>query len=201
MESGGKHAYHSVGRIVQGERLAQNRRTSAEVALPVGITQNRGVVLRGIALHETAANFWSHAEHAEEVGRDAGSGNALRLTRAGTIQADIFKCGDAVEDMLLAHPFLEIDVGSRNALADNCAEGGILLPHHHQLVRIAERQLSQQHRVHHAENRSVGADAECQHENHHGVEGRRLANQSQTKAEMLGESIHELVPLSSKDSG
>ncbi len=140
MEGGRKHAYHSVGRIVQGECLAQNRGASAEVAFPISIAQNRSVVLRGIALHEieAAADLRSHAQHAEEIRRDACSGNALRFTGAGAIQADIFEGSDAVEDMLLAHPFLEIDVGSRNALANNCAQCGVLLPHHHQPVRVAE---------------------------------------------------------------
>ena len=161
------------------------------MALPVGVTQNRGVVLRGIVLDEVegAADLGRHSQHAEEVWRHPGSGDTFGLSRAGAIQADIFEPSDAVEHVLLASPFLKIEVGGGNAFADHRAEGGILLPHHHQAVRVAEGKFAQQHGIHDAEDGGVCADTEGQHQDHRQVKDRCLADKPQAKADVLGKEF------------
>ncbi len=146
----------------------------------------------GSLLHEveSTAHFRRHTQNSEEVGRDARSRDALRFAQASAVQADVFKSGDALEDMLLPYPLLEIYVSRGNALADDRAERGIFLPNHHYPIGIAERKLVQQHRVDHAEDGSVGADAKRQDDDYDDVEDRRLANEPQTKADVPGERVH-----------
>ena len=58
------------------------------------------------------------------------------------------------------------------------AAGRLALPNHHQAVRSGEWERTQQHGVHHAENRGGGADAECEYGDGGDGEGRRFAQRA-----------------------
>ena len=80
----------------------------------------------------------------------------------------------------------------------------VLCPHHRDPVGLVVRQIAQHHRLEHAENRGVGADAERQCQNRDGGEAGVLGKRSEAVAEVLDEGIHrrdmtQLVPAGSSD--
>src|SRR5581483_11566594 len=109
------------------------------MALPIGITQQRNMVLRRICGDEVepASYCGGHSQDGEEIGRNPRPRHPLRLTRSCAVQAYILHSRYSAEDMLLPDPLLKIHVGGGDALANGGAEGWVLLPNHHQPVGIA----------------------------------------------------------------
>ena len=123
-----------------------------------------------------AAAFLLFGKHAADCGTGgedakdaAGQGQRSQLLRP----ADIVErnCANAIGTQLLEHRVLAspIEVVERRNRVPLLADGGVALPHHDDLVRIGVGQRLQQHRIHHAEDCGVRADAEG--ERHDGDRG------------------------------
>jgi hypothetical protein len=139
---------------------------------------------------ECASYLRIDTQYTKKIWRDARPCNSLRFSRPGAVQAHVFKSGNALEDVLLSHPLLEIDICSRDAVADLCAEREIPFPYQHQAIGFAIRQGSQQYRIYYAEYRRIGANPERENKDDDGRKYGGFANQTQPKSQMLKKRIH-----------
>ena len=90
--------------------------------------------------------------------------------------------GHLVERMILV---LNIDVlAGRRPIAQN-ADSGRMQPDGRQPVRMRIRERTQQQRVHHAEDRGIGADSDGQRGHDHQSQHHVLAKHAKGKAKIL----------------
>ena len=186
------HAYHGKGRFIQRDLLAHNAAIAAKPALPEGVGQHRHVLVAWLVLagKEGASQHRFHAQDGKEGGRDGGGARVFRFTVAGQVHAFAGKDGHVFENAVLLFP-VDI-VGHRDGKPGDPGKslGRRNMPDMHQPSRIAKCHGPQKHRIHHAENRGIRANAQRQHQHGHKGESRALAQNTRTKFQVLDDLIH-----------
>ena len=166
------HADDGVRPVVHLEHLADDVRVAAEPGGPVVVAEHehRLGALVVVGIGEGAADERPDAEHVEEVVRDHAGGHPVGLAAPQQIEVHLVELHQAVqagELLAVVVELLDRDaevllVGQRRGVADD-----------HQPLAVGVRQRREEHAVHHAEDRRVGADAEAQREHgDRGVAGR-----------------------------
>ena len=83
-------------------------------------------------------------------------------------------------------PVLEVEGGDAVLF-----EAGGALPESDDLLRLAEGEGPEEHRIHDAEDRRIGADSQGEHDGRDGGEAGGAPEQTERVAEVLGEGAHE----------
>ena len=187
-----QHADHDVRAAADRDRAAEHVPIAAKHALPETVAQHQHAAAPGLVLvgQEAAAQ---RDRHAEQVEQPAADGGALNLARfAG---ADHGEQARGVGFHLLEHPGVfphAHEVGGR----DPVVPGAVRIQHPDlvQAAGIPERQRLQQHAVHHAEDRAVGADAERERNQRDGGKRRRSPQRPQRVADVLPQLGDEFRP-------
>jgi len=136
--------------------------------------------------NEETAKHRLDAHHGKEIGRDLGHPNTIRripdhergLTRTHARHA-------LKRSHLRAH-VCEIGIGELQLAAAR-----ICLPNAHDLIRIRIRQRTQQHAIHHAEDRGARADSERQCEHRNSREHRALGQHAKAVTEVLSQIFNQ----------
>ena len=147
----------------------------------------RHVVARG----DQASQPRPDAEHLEVVPGDDQAAREIGVPAPGEAHLDAAERRQALEDALVVPQVDVLRVGQDAAAVE---------AHVNDARRIAHRQPLQQHRVHEAEDRRVGADAQGQREHGGRRESRALAERAPGEAQVVPEPL-EGTPASrlSKD--
>ena len=155
--------------------MTDDVRIRAEPARPESVRENDGAFTAGqaIGFGERPADRRRHAHRLEELGRDAQSAELRRVAVARQRHAGPEYPRHPIERSAGAPPIQEIGIGA-DVLVESLAR--VVGPQHHQPVGLRKRERPQQHRVHHRENRRVGADAERERQDDERVEERLLAD-------------------------
>ncbi|HUF67829.1 MAG TPA: hypothetical protein VMM79_04185 [Longimicrobiales bacterium] len=166
-------------------RLTENRRIRDEPTTPQRVREYYSIRASPGFSDEIAAHRWRHAKHIEERWRDLGADQPLRLRTARHDEAVVAVRGNIVQSAARL-PDVQI-VGRRDrAVAAAFAVG---LPHLNQPIRGRVRQRSQEHGVHHAEDRRVRADAERERDDgdgrHTGMPGQTSAGEAQVVPDLV----------------
>ena len=101
------------------------------------------------------------AQQGEESGRDHGGIQGLGLTGSRQSQTIFLVGGHFLEHLILRAPILKIHVGGAVVKDPLFGQRGVDAD---QLFRLGKGERPEQHRVNHAENCGVGADAEGERE-------------------------------------
>jgi len=104
----------------------------------------------------------------------------FRCSRASEIEPDVFKEREVRKPGTLRAPVFESTTGDRIRLTV-----GHRFPNSHELFGIGIRQRLNQHRIDHAENRSVGSNAQRQRDHGNQGEARFLDQHSRAVAQVL----------------
>ncbi len=153
------HADHRVAMLVQFNLPPQDPDVAAEVRFPEAVAQHRHAVPAALrlALIEHAAHQGTRPHHAEE-----GRRRQLRLyvgRVASPGQAHIYRAANShfFKRAALTLPVLKVPQGYLLVIASI-----LLLIDGHHLVQVRHRQGTQNHGIHDAEDRRIGADADGQ---------------------------------------
>src|SRR5207245_11460140 len=96
-------------------------------------------------------------------------------------------CGHVIEDFPVGLPVAKV---SRRWRIVRESDFRSVLPYHHQPVWILEWQRAQKYRVHHAENRGIGTDAEHQSQQCNKGEPRAVGQHAPAIASILPDGLH-----------
>ena len=183
------HAHHGEGFAVQGDRTPDQGRVAAESPLPEPVRQHHDLlvprdVVRGA---ERPAERRGDAERVEEVGGDAQAGQPLRraLALAPQDAAPVGEAGDRFEAAALVAVVAELREREGEALARGVARVDPGEP-----LGRGERERLQQHGVHDAEQRRIGADPERQRDEREQREPGRVRQPSKRVTQVLDEVGH-----------
>src|SRR6185369_13476176 len=114
-------------------------------------------VEQNVAVDDVATDERLNTKQGEEVRRDGEGRDALRITVAGDVEADLGGCGHVCKRLVLVFP-VEVVCG-RGSVSREARERGVF-PHDYELLRILELERPEQDGVHDAENGSIRSDAE-----------------------------------------
>ena len=131
---------------------------------------------------EIASKLRLNAKQIEEIGRNTAPIETFGFTVPSEIKTALRHRGHPREDAVLALPIEKI---SRRRRVLREPEMGLLVPHHHELVRVLERQRAQQDGIDHAEDRGVRSDPERERGDRHNREAGVLGQRPQTVADIL----------------
>ena len=156
-----QHADHRVGLVVEKNRAIDDRGICSELVDPEHMAQNHHVILPPLVFvgQERAASLRPDAEDVEIVRRDSRPTklDGFPAAREGRGAAGL--SGHEFEDGVVLLPVEEVQCGDAVAVA-----AGRLLENTHNPIGLRVRQRSEQDAIDEAEDRGVGADAECQRE-------------------------------------
>ena len=189
-ESGRKDADNRPRLFVRADRAANGVGASAELFLPRGVAQDchwrraRHV----IAGHERPAGRDRNAEHLEETGRDLDRSHELGPSSAGQCHSARRERRDGVKAGALQFPRFVIGVGG-----DVFPIAGLLVrrPDQHEAVGVREGQRAQQHRIHHAEDRRVDANAKAERQDGGHRERWTFPKDAHGKTEVLSQVVED----------
>jgi hypothetical protein len=181
--------------VVQPYRLADGRPIAAEAPLPQIIGDQGDVAdpAAGIVGGEVPAHHRRHPEDREEVGRDHRRRDPLGLPVAGQVDIDRPGTGRILERVHLAAVIVQLGRGHRHVGHAARTEAGA---QRHQPAGIGIGQRPEQHRVHHAEDRRVGADAQGKREHRDYGEPRAPSQAAEREPEIPPEGVHHATSLS-----
>src|SRR5581483_5407818 len=161
----GHDTCHQVALIVEIDLLTHDVRIRPEMTLPKAITEQHNVIMTGpvFVRPEIATKYGLRLQHGQEVGRYSSAGDRFRVR--ATCQVESSKTVDrrAIEDVILVLPVQVICGGNRkqrNSWEALC-RGNV--PDSNQPIGTRERKRAEQHRIDHAEDRGVSADAKRQY--------------------------------------
>ena len=172
-ELGPHHADDGVRLAAERDRAADNRRIGGEAADPEAVGQERDTIAadRLLLRGERAADERRHAEHGEQVRRDARAVQPLGIAPAGEVEVgDGAHRGNAVEHLIARPPVVDAGHRARRAHDFALVRSAIDVD---QPIRLAIWQRLQQDAVDDAEHRRRGADAERDGERRGNGEARR----------------------------
>jgi hypothetical protein len=181
-------ADHGEGLAAQHEVAADHVRVAAEPALPVALGQDRHRLRPRLVVFggEGAAEDGRLAQRREQAGRDLAAAEALRL-RALRVEdeARAVEPDQGLERSALVADVLEVRDGEAH-LRDLFGPFG----EEHEPVRLLVGKRAQQHRVDHAEDRGVGADAQGQGQDGHGGESGAARQHASPVTDVLPPGLH-----------
>ena len=182
------HPDDFVALAVQGEATAHDVRRTPEDPPPGIVAQNRDPIVPGAVLTrlQGPSQQRGHLERGEELAGHALALQAHRLVDAGEVRlpSGLHRHGRERAGLPLVveepgHRYRGLEIERRVEVLDG-----------DQLAGIAIRQRPEQHRVHRAEDRGVGPDAEGEGEDDDAGEGRALRQAAEAVTEVLQEGIH-----------
>ena len=144
-----------------------------------------------VVVVERTAITWGNAEHREETRRDA------RATHHGTAvgvahrEVGFVVAFDGGEERLLAAPIEKVGVGCARPSGDVAA---FRFPDVHEPVRLDVWEWPKQDRIHDAEYRRVGADAQREREDGNAGEGRTAPQRPDRKLDVGDQRVHQGQP-------
>ena len=177
-----RHAHDGEGRAVERQRLAHDVRVAAEASLPESVAEHddrHGLVV--FFRQERTAHRGLSAEDREIVAAHHLHGNLLGLGAGAPVHLGEGEARHLREHLVLVAQILVVEVRERQI-------AGIALVGHEdrgQPIRFVHGNRLEQRRVHEAEDRGVGADAERQREHGDGREARALGQHAQAVAQIL----------------
>jgi hypothetical protein len=174
--------------VVHLEHLADDLRIPAMPALPVVVAQHQHRVGPGQVVFgaEVAAEQRSHPEEVEEVGRDDAGLDALRFGAAQQRERHRVVLDEAFERLAGGPVVEQLLLGEADARRGRLRQR---LAQYNEPLGLAVGERPEQHAVHDAEDRGVGADAEREREHDRDREGRRLAQAAQAVADVLRQAL------------
>ena len=187
---GRQHADDRVRPAVDADGPTDDGRIGLVAAPPelIGQDDDRSGARLVVSRVDLSTERRDDAEHAEQARAHGSARDPLGIRAAGQRQAAILDGDERVEGGRLALPVEEVAVRRRRPAA---ARGAPHRPGIHEAIGIAERQRLDERRVHDAEHRRVGADAERQAEDGQAGQHGRPAQRAERVANVLGEGIHE----------
>jgi hypothetical protein len=189
-ETGRQDADDDMAHAFDVQGTAHGIGAPAEVVLPDAVTDHhRGRAADGVLLgRKVAPELKAHTQGAEEAVGDPLARHAFRPRRSDDDRVLRPVAGHVPEAGAHAPPVQEVQVGHRRV-------AGFLgvLQQDYELIRLAEGQRAQHDRVHHAEDRRVGADPEREGQDHEGGEARLLELQAERVPD-VGAEAHLLTP-------
>ncbi len=139
------------------QTLADNAGIGTEATLPETFANDHHLVASGVILfrQKVSTKDWPNSQRLEESRRNASRKESLRITIAREVVRNCAIRGDVREHRVLALPFEDI---CRRDLRIRLFRR-IRFAQRHQLLRLRIIKRTQQHAIHHAEDRSVRTDA------------------------------------------
>ena len=161
LEGGRQHPDHFVRLTVQRQRAADGVGAAAVAAHPRAVRQQclAARARRVVGGGEEGADERLRAEHCQQVRGDADRPYPLRLAVAGEVRVGADRDRHRLE---AADRVLDVEVLRRREPVFGDAEPGRRVPEDELTVRVLVRQRPQQEGAGDAEDRGVGADADCQ---------------------------------------
>jgi hypothetical protein len=158
-------------------------RARTECASPQRVADEANGLGAGPVLlrQERAAYRRAHAQHIEEIPRNARRGKLLRIAQAGQVEVLV---GERREPGKRAVLFAQECRARKRKRLDRSRRIGLRRIDQHQPLGMRVRQRPQQQRVGHAENRRVRADAQRQRDDGHQGEARALREHPDGVAEV-----------------
>ena len=158
-EAGRHHAHDGVALVVEGDRAPDHAGIGAEFPTPQRIGEDHDVVVARSRVFgsERAPQARGHPEDLEEVSREPVSDDRLRLAGPGEAAGPVAR-GAQVREHAAAVAVGGVGHGRHRSARD--AALGAVLPDPDEPVRVGEGQRPQEHGVHDAEDRHVGADGD-----------------------------------------
>ena len=172
---------------VENNRLAHDVRIAGKALLPEAVAEDGDRRAAGLVLvlGDPAADDRRQLEHAKQARRHARCTDALRVPLARQDAAAGRRAADGVEDGVLIAP---VDVLGKRRRARGTER--LRVVDRDERVGIGEWQRFDQHRVHDAEHRRVGADAERQRDHGQRREPRIAREQPKGETDVLKERFH-----------
>ena len=124
------------------------------------------------------------AERGKEAGRDPGGRDLLRLAATRQRGDTHARRAEGIEAPLLLPNRLDVHHRERPAVVRR-----VLLIHPHQPVGVGIRQVTQQHRAHHAEHRGGGTNGQREHHDRGGGEAGIAPEAAEGEAHVGGEIV------------
>jgi site-specific DNA recombinase len=182
-ELGRRDAHNGESAAVQVDRLSHKRGVGSEAPLPQAITQHdhrMGAAGLVFPWKKASAKDRPDPQRSEVVARDEHALNPFGLAGFVQRQSPWRIASQAFEDVIAGTVVGEVRVGEHGASAAASAETDDNQP-----VGFFDRQLPDQHLVHDAENRRVGANANRQGEHGYCRKARGLEQHSRAVAQVL----------------
>ena len=147
--------------VADADRAADDRGIAAEAPLPQRMGENHRRCGAFVGRRERAAVRGAGAEHVEEVSRDETDPKLLGILARDHrgVRPDP---ADTCERRRALAQVVQLRGGERHAPE---ASAGEVVADEQQLFSVPEREVFEEHRVHEAEDRRRGADAEAEREN------------------------------------
>ena len=154
-----QYADDGIGPSIHTDVAADDGRIGGVARAPESIAEQNDLVLPGLIVSwlEVPSERNGLAKHPMPVGCDATRPHPERLVDGRQVEEPR---RDRLQILERLRGFLPREIVARRHGAPVTLWR--LRPHHHQLVRLGERQRRQQRGVHHAEDRRIRADAERQ---------------------------------------
>ncbi len=180
---------HRRGLPIEGELLAYQRGIGMEAVAPQALADHDYVVAAPLLLvvSKTAPGERRHAERRKKVCCHASSAHALRHIGRREVEARRGEGCKFFEDSVLRADVAEVADGNSAAIP-----AAPLFLQQHDPLWLLHGKRPQQHRIHHAEDGSVGADAQREREDGNHGKRRALAEQAPTVANVVEESGHPM---------
>ncbi len=174
---------------VEANTLPQHIRIAAEHLVPQAVADDRAVgePCAGIGCGKDAAQRGLGPQQDEVVGADRVGLHALRLLAAGNVGVDWPDGGDLIEDSGGALEIVQLRLRHANV---GLVHARHVVFHGDQLSGLLIRQRPQQNRIDDGKQRRISAHTQSQRQHHDGGESRALAQQSQTVANILQQTLH-----------
>ena len=184
---------HGERLFIQQNRLAENSCITAVMALPQAVAQEDDLFMAGLFIfgRKIPADYWSDAQHAEEIPGYLRTPDPFGIAAAGNRERQRARCGKFLENVIHVAPIQEFR--SRGRAARDVAVR-VRLPNGDDAAGIRKRQRFQQYSVDDAENHDVRANANRQSQNGDRRETRVSPQHAHAVTEILPKCVHNFRP-------
>ena len=192
------HAHHRAGAPVQDQRAPQHVRRPAQAPppQPVAHHDHRVPPRHGLLRPQGAADRRAHTQQAEQLRRDQGTHEALRLApRTDQREVPLPDGREPLEAPTLPPEVQEVGhregvAGVGGAHAGRSALLRVVLGERDQRVEVGERVGPQEQRVHEAEDGGVQSDSQAEGQHHDHGQQRFSRQESGAVPQVLQECAH-----------
>ena len=177
------------GGVVEDQRASNHRRVRAESGLPQGVAQHNHVVCAAgpVAVAKVSPDQWLDPQEREGVWGDAVSLEPCGAVDTSQVGDQITVGRDGLERTRRVAP---LDPVGRLDVETHRVGAQVPAQREDDAVRVAIGQRSHQQRVHGAEDRRVGTDAEGERQHGDRREARILAQDPQAVTQILPERFN-----------
>ena len=151
---------------VERNVLSNDSRVCSKLVTPEALAKNDHMIVAGLIFiaREDASQQGLSLQNGKKFRRNAARAHELWLSLPREIERRKRIDCDLLEDVILGGPIQIIRRRHCKLLHSRKALLRRRMPDLHQLIRLGERQRAQQHRIHHAEDRSVRSNTEGEDE-------------------------------------